>query len=136
MCQFIYWNLLNCMAAQTPAEYILREFRHTLSCDQFHDLQHVRNRLEQDLSSAVIKQVFEYTKDEKIHQVANSYILNRSAWLKEELYQGLTIPNKVYFHTRFPVETWLARKGILLGTVDSGLRMAFQFAKQHKQEKE
>lgn len=116
-CQYVYWNLLCCLEAGVPGDLFVHELKHTVGCDNFHDLSQVRNSVEKELKSENLVQVLQFSTDPMVLKQADIAVAHYNKWAGDEIYKGLSFAGKVYYQTYFRWDKWASGIAMFGGTV-------------------
>jgi hypothetical protein len=108
-CQSIYWNLIVALEVRDGLGALLvNELKHTVSCDHVHNLSHVRESVEKEMTSESLTRVLNANEDARDEIKAERAIYHYHSWAKDEVYKGLSTSKKLYYHTLFHWEKWVA----------------------------
>jgi hypothetical protein len=108
-CQSIYWNLICSLEVRDGlGSLTVRELRHTNRCDHINNLSSLRNDVEKEMSTDVLKRVLAFEDTSRDVERAESCIFHYCQWAKHEIYKGLSVKNKIYYNTIFHWDKWVA----------------------------
>jgi hypothetical protein len=126
-CQSIYWNLMNVVDVRDGgvATLLVNELKHTARCDHIHNLELLRAGIQKEMTAESLARVIEGTENAADERRAERAVYHYFPQAQTEVYSCLEWKSKMYYHTFYRWEKWVA--GFTIGgTAGGGL---FKMAK-------
>lgn len=99
-CQETYLNLLRMLNDKTiPAEYYLREWEETRSCDRFVDFRDVRGKTTRRVTEEAARRVLRFEQNDRDVERVKYAMIHYRDWHKTLLFRALSAKNKVRYLT-------------------------------------